>query len=187
VQQAAAAVDQANRRAEQAEYNSITNALGAAQTEAESTQRNYAMALSEQDFQMAAEYQRQISRAENKILQLENGKEAYEQYLNRPRPQQPQPQMTVEQMLNNMPLTQQERAYLRNHPELVSDPTNNKRLEVAYIDSQQKGLERDSREYFDFLNSRLGYGTSRVTAGTLTAKQREAARDAGVSNEVYAE
>jgi hypothetical protein len=108
-QQAAALVNQANRRADEANLDSIYNALGAAQTEAEAAQNAYASALGMQDFQMAAEAQRKLSRAEHKMLQLESGNDALEQHLNQP-PPRPQPQMTVEQTIANMPLTSEERA-----------------------------------------------------------------------------
>jgi hypothetical protein len=87
---------------------------------------------------------------------LEDGRQALEQRLNQPLPRPQQQPVTVDQIINNMPLTSEERAYLRQHPELIRDPVNNKRLEVAYLDAQARGIARGGPEYFDFFNNRLG-------------------------------
>lgn len=153
----------ARREAEQSQLDSILNALGAAQTEAEAAQGAYEAALASQDYRMAAEAQRKISRAEAKILQLENGKEAYEARIQEQarqleqQPAQPQ-QQTPDQIINNMQgLVPSEREWLRKHPELITDPKNNRILEAAFYEAERRGLQRGTDKYFEFFDERMGF------------------------------
>jgi hypothetical protein len=52
-------------------------------------------------------------------------------------------------------LREDERTWLRSHPDSLFQ--NQHRLRVAFEDSQRKGLERGTPEYFDFLENRV-YG-----------------------------
>jgi hypothetical protein len=54
-------------------------------------------------------------------------------------------------------LLESERQYLREHPDAIMDPGNQKRLEAAYLDAQRDGIERGSDSYFAFMDERLGY------------------------------
>jgi hypothetical protein len=101
------------------------------------------------------------------------GRQALEQRLNQPPLWPPQQMMPVEQVINKTPLSSEERAWLRQHPELIRDPVGNKRLEVAYLDAWARG----SPEYFDFFDNRLGYKNSSKV--TLTAGGAELCAVAG--------
>jgi hypothetical protein len=123
-------------------------------------------------------------------------------------------QATFEETLRGMPaLREDERAWLRNHPDSLYQ--NQHRLRVAFEDSQRKGLERGTEEYFEFLENRV-YGNSdsddapdnwaprrqsngngsgngrdtepklRKSQVLLTPAQQEHAKAAGVSLEEYA-
>jgi phage-related minor tail protein len=71
---------------------------------------------------------------------------------------QPQRPLTVEDVIQRMPaLSEAEKQWLRNHPDSVA-PHNADRLQVAYQDSQRRGLTRGSDAYFRFLEGRLDYG-----------------------------
>jgi hypothetical protein len=73
-----------------------------------------------------------------------------------PRPQ-PQRQVTIDDALANMPgLYGSEIDWLKAHPELVLDQAKNKRLVVYFDEAVERGLERGSPQFAQYLESRLG-------------------------------
>jgi hypothetical protein len=179
---------QAERAArEQAQYDSVVNALGQAQSDAELAQAKYAEAIRLGDMYAAGEAQRAISRAEARIVQLEARKDAWDErnikqqqgYL-----QQAQQQLTPEQIIDSMTqLTVREREWLRGAAASRDDASQCYRLQAAFYEAQEQGLARDSYAYFDHFNDR--FAGSSVSATGLTAAQKDAARISGVDDTTY--
>jgi hypothetical protein len=176
------------REREQAQYDAIVNAIAAANSDAENAQTALAQAWATGDTYGAAEHQRRIARSEARLVQLENGKDNWDAYMAQPQTyQQPaqQQQMTPEQVINSMPLMQEEREWLLKHPHLVTNQASILELQGAFHASQRAGLVRGSREYLDFIAERVG--ADAAGANGLTKEQAQAAKDSGVTPEVYAE
>jgi hypothetical protein len=151
---------------EQAQYDSVVNALAARKSEVETLRVSYRDALARGDTNSADEINERLLTARMDVRDLENGKGEFDREFERRRAQpQPQPQYqqsqqapTVEQMLSQMPgLLHEEREWLREHPSALTDPYEQKQLEAAYYYCQKHGLERGSDEYFDAIEQRLGY------------------------------
>src|SRR5581483_10540448 len=69
---------EANLAREQAEYDTVVNAIGAAQAELEKAESDYEAAAAAQDWKAAAAAQRRMSTAGARLVQLEDGKVAIE-------------------------------------------------------------------------------------------------------------
>jgi hypothetical protein len=150
-QQAAQEVDQARRGAEQSQYDSIVTAMGAAQMEVDSAKRDIVMAGQSQDYVSLADAQERLSAAKSRMVSLEVGKETYES--RKVQSQDP----IIAGIDNNPNLSHDEKNWPKSHPDSMRDPRMNAKLNAAYYDAIDKGLQRGSREYFDFVETEMGY------------------------------
>lgn len=148
---------------EQAQYDAIVNAIGAATAEAESAQRDYENAMSAGDFKTVGEAQRRMSRAEARLVQLEDGKAVFDQRREEgtrappertERPAAPSIEGQIDAMAN---LTVEEKTWLKGHTDALTDQRRNAKLGAAYYEAIDQGLARGTPEYFTFLETRLGY------------------------------
>lgn len=161
--------DQANRAATathalaQQQLDTIETALAAAEARAEQVTQQWADAMQKDDFMAAGRFQRAMNDAQRDIDKLKDGRDELQSHVRqKPQVAQPPPQAVgtsnVEIILSRMPaLIDEEREWIRNHPDAVEKPENQQRMTVAFRDSQAKGLKRGSPEYFAFFNERLGY------------------------------
>ncbi len=156
-------VSQSKIRAEDAEYDAILNAIGAAEGEAETAQRDIAAATEASDSKAVAEASRRLARAESRLGQLEDGKVAIERAKTaaaaraKEPPKEPKPQ-TVEEYINQLPnLMQSQRDWLRSHPDALTDQRKNLRLQGAHVEAEDKGFRPGTDKYFTYLEERLGY------------------------------
>lgn len=149
--------------AEQAQYDSIVNAMNAANAEAESAEREIEAARNAGD--MAAERAafRKLARAEGRLENLEQGKAALDQRREemkaQPRPQSNgHAQHSVDAVIDQMQgLSGDERTWLKQHPDAMTNPRLNAKLQSAYWDAQDAGHVRGTPAYFQFLEEKLGY------------------------------
>jgi hypothetical protein len=153
-------------RAEEAEYQAVLTAMGAAESESESAQRDYEVASANGDFKAATDAQKRLARAEAKLIQLEDGKNVLEQRKNaaiakaeeakkNPPPQQ---NLTVEQQIDSVSaLLPSQKEWLKAHPDAWTDQRKNMRLQGAHVEAEDKGLTPGSKKYFQYLEERLGY------------------------------
>ena len=158
-------------QAQDAEYQAILNAIGAAEGEAESAQELIARASEASDPKSVAEASRKLARAESRLAQLEDGKAALEaqktreaaqakEYRERQRSQQQPPpqQQSPEQFIDQMPsLLPSQRDWLKAHTETITNTNKNLRLQGAHAEAVDLGLQAGSQKYFDHLEMRLGY------------------------------
>lgn len=153
----------ATGRADQSEYDSVLNAIGAATAEAEAAQHDVETAMTNQDGKALAEAQRRISRAETRLIQLEDGKISLEERraqreeeMKSPPQQRQNP--TIEQHIDSVPnLLASERSWLKAHPDAITDARKNARMQAAHFDAEDAGYPRGSNQYFHFMEEKLGY------------------------------
>lgn len=156
---------QSRIRAEDAEYDAILNAIGAAESEAESAERDIALAgdPTNPDPKRAAEANRRMARAEARLVQLQDGKDAIERAkttaATRAKEQPTRRENpTVEQYVDQLPnLSHSQREWLKKHPDALTDNRKNMRLQGAHVEAEDQGLSAGSTEYFEYLEERLGY------------------------------
>ncbi len=154
-------------RAEDAEYDAILNAIGAAESEAEAAQRDISLATEASDAKAVGEASRRLARAESRLSQLEDGKMAIERAKTAaaarakeaPRQQQPQQNnITVDQYIDSIPnLLPSQRTWLKNHPDAMTDAKKNIAVQNAHNEAEKNGLQAGTTKYFNYLEERLGY------------------------------
>jgi hypothetical protein len=155
---------QTKQSAEQSQYDAVANALNAAQQQAEMAEAAYAAALAGGDNVQAARQMRAMTEASARIVTLQSGKDELEQRIASAKTQQPpqlqqqaQPQ-NIDELLGRMPnLMPQEKDWIREHPDSLLDPANQRRMDLAFTDAVQRGIIRGTPEYFEFFEDRLGY------------------------------
>jgi hypothetical protein len=151
--------------AQDSQHTAFINAIASFERDAEMLENEYAARLANGDYQAVAKIQRQMSQVENRLSQLNQGKEAVEEQLAvakltpRPQPQQEffrPPPNPVQDSLSK--LTPASRAWVQNHPEVISDPEYNARMTAAHHSAMKNNISPDSAEYFSHLDNQMGYG-----------------------------
>lgn len=153
-------------RAEEAEYHAVLTAMSAAESEADSGNRDLETALTNGDHKAAADAQRRIARSEAKLAQLEDNKGILEQRKTtaiaraeeaRRNPPKP-PVLTPEQQIDAVSaLLPSQKAWLKEHPDAWTDQRKNMRLQGAHVEAEDQGLQPGTKKYFEYLEERLGY------------------------------
>jgi hypothetical protein len=168
-------------RAEQAERDAMVGNFNAAEKEVELASRDLTAAQIRNDPQGITEANERLARATYQKENLEGGIQAFDEQhpaLERgtyqySQPQQQQPQRyTTADVINSMTnLSARERQWLMQHQELVATPAGQSRLQTAYWDTEEKGIQRDSDEYFDFFNERFGFPQTSYSAAQTNTGQ----------------
>lgn len=158
-------------RAEEAEYNAVLTAISAAEGEADSGNRDLEAALANSDHKAAADAQRRIARAEAKLVQLEDGKNALEYRKaqavaqaeqERRNPTKPR-NLSVEQQIDSVSaLLPSQKEWLKSHPDAWTDQRKNMRLQGAHVEAEDQGLTPGTKKYFAYLEERLGYKQAEI-------------------------
>ena len=88
-----------------------------------------------------------INQTENNLRQIADGKKHYEAQL------KAQPTNKVEALAAQ--LTPRSAEWVRNNPDVVNDERRAARLQRAHFDALDDGIQPDSADYFNFLETRL--------------------------------
>lgn len=181
----------AQQQTQQAQYASnqvqdsnlkiIENAIQTTEATASQAERAYAEAMAAGDYALAAKAQRALAQAETHLLQLENGRQRLQEQLQEisegavQAPQMPSfepniPQDPVEIYASK--LAPKSAEWLRAHPEVVNKIG---RLSRAHEDAVEDGLTPESPEYFQYIESRLGYASGGEVEQPRQAYQQHAA------------
>lgn len=159
-QQAAQRAQQAEQRAHHAEgsvvssqLDTVLSGIAAAEAEAKSAEAEFVTAAEAGDFPAQARAQRKISQAETRIQRLAEAKDDLEDAKARqprePKPHQQQraaPTDPVEQVAST--LSSRSAAWVRAHPECITNPKLNARMMAAHNLAVAEDVELDSEEYF---------------------------------------
>lgn len=124
----------------------------------EAARRDYAAAMTAQDFEKAAEAQDRISLANAKIVEAERGKIALEEEAKAPQKVQP-----INDPADRLAasLSPRSAAWVKAHPEYARDPKLNRQMVRAHEDAIDDGHVADSDSYFEFINEKLGLNSGR--------------------------
>lgn len=145
---------QATGATQDANVQFLTTALEGVKQTLGVLQVNLAEAYATQDFNQAAQIQTEISRTTQRETLIENG---LEQLKSAPREQPrapPPPVDEVEAVAGR--LTPNAAAWIRAHPNYVTDPRLNQRLMSAHHAAMADGLPADSPEYIAYVERTLG-------------------------------
>ena len=163
-QRAASAIQQEHSLTEQAQFDSVVNALAARQNEITALQASYQDAIARGDHVGAGQINDKMLDAKMDIRDLQNGKGEWEREFERRR-RSPQPQQqfqqapqSVQQTVDQIPgLLPTERQWLLNHPDVVNDQYLADQCRAAVAYATRQGFERGSDEYFEAIEERLGF------------------------------
>jgi hypothetical protein len=177
---------------EDAEYNSVLTAIAAENSALEKAQADYAAAASVGDWATAAQAQRSMATAAGRLDRLEDGKRSFDSRREatsktRTEPQPPPRQTpTFEQQIQGLP--QNAQAWLRNHPEFMTDAAKNQEIQSAhsYLVNRRK-VTAFSDAYFEAMNQEFGFNEQQPATRQPAAPQpqrRSMPMSAPVSREV---
>lgn len=142
----------------------IKSAIETVKRDASILRGNYAEALRSQNYEEAAEIQEKISLNSARYLHLDNGRVALEEKLrNPPREEVRLPNDPVERLAVQLSPTSSN--WVRRHPQFATNPKLYKSMIRAHEDAVDDGYIADTREYFDFIESKLGVKGGRQIKG----------------------
>jgi hypothetical protein len=160
-----AEANRARQEVAQSHLDLVSNTLEGQQAALQLAKQEHAAARVSNDPMAETEALDKITKINNKIATLEAGKDEMERQARMPPQQYQQPQQqipqgppNIEHVLAQMPaLTNEERNWVRAHPDAVTDRGQIQRMQVAYADAERMGIRRNSPEYFQFFEERMGY------------------------------
>ena len=150
--EAATEAQKAKGEVEDTQIHLINNAIDTIKRNTELVKREYSQAMASGDYDRAADLQQDMSTNAAKLIQLESGKQAME---SRPRNVQ-QIADPVERLASQVSVDYpRSGAWLRSHPEYVTDPKLNRKMVAAHEIAVADGLRIDSDEYFSAVENIL--------------------------------
>lgn len=151
---------QSNAEVQDSNLQLVVSAIETVKRDNMMNRRAYSEAMAAGDFDRAAEIQDVMSLNNAKLLQLENGKSALEQRAQEARQQRQQPQQQpvsdpVEAVASQ--LSPRSAAWIRAHPECVKNGKTYTKMIGLHNVAIADGIEPDTDEYFDYIETNLGY------------------------------
>lgn len=140
----------------QTRKDAISAALAAAKSEADSAQREIENAAAVGDTKAQAEAYRKLSRAEANIVDLERGDAAIKAEEKSLEAETAKPSTQQEDPLDKTGLPDTAKNWLRSHPDYMSDPRKNAKIQALHYDVLDEGHSAFSPEYFESLERHLG-------------------------------
>lgn len=187
---AAAAADAARQEAERvrreavdAQGDAIGNAIAAEEAAATAAERDYETAMAEGDYAKAAKAQRAMAKAEARLSSLEQSKADAEARKAAPADRREAQGDPVEQAISEFK-SERTRGWLREHKDCLTDRKKYFRMIAAHNEAVADDLVPDSAEYFEFVETKLGYRKAeadeadppaRKSAPAVPAQKRAAA------------
>lgn len=144
--------DHTRRSANDAQYDSVINALAAAQGELASQKNALKSAMAEGDFDRVAELSAEIGLTAARVREFEAGKQAME--ARRHDGQQQMPGDAREAYLRSR--TPRTAAWLRRNDRFFTDRRFQNAVTGAHMLAENRGIEPDSDEYFQFIEEQVG-------------------------------
>lgn len=188
-QERAVEVTKFQKEATQSQYDAISTALAAAQSESESAKRDIKQAITNADPDLQADAYERLATARANISKLEDGKFELEARV-RAEKAAPKVEPQVQQQntdplgLDKSNLPDSAKTYLRSHPDLITDPRKNARLQAWHWDALDAGKEAFSKDYFEFIDEKREPKKVEVKEVKEEPQQRTNIVSAPVSREV---
>lgn len=141
------------------QIDAVANAINAATAEGDSAERDYASAMERGDFTAAAQSQRKMSEASAKLVRLGDAKFELDNAKKAPPKPAVHEQRTdpVEAFIASRPAPVQ--TWLRGHMNVLTDPELGAIANGADVEARRKGIAVGSTEYFELVETRLGFRT----------------------------
>lgn len=190
-QEREAEVAKFQKEATQSRSDSILSGIAAASAEAEAAQRDIESAVSLGDVKAQAEAYRKLAKAETALARLEDGKTALEEETKRietaPKPQPINDPVEIALQSSNMPASGKN--WIRAHPEYITNPKKNAKINSLHFDVIDEGHEPYSPEYIESMETHLGMREApkkdeQVEETPVQPQQRNSIVSAPVSREV---
>ena len=145
---------QAKNEVQDSNLHLVNNAIETVKQNTDILKSQYAEAMTSSDFHRAAEIQTAMSTNSAKLLQLEQGKQALE---NSPKiaPERIAPSDPVEAFAST--LSPRSAAWVRSHPECITDPRLNQKMLAAHHIAVADGHQLDSDDYFASIEDTLRF------------------------------
>lgn len=139
----------------QSQLDAITNAMAAAETQIESAKRLIRSAASEGDIDAQIAAQDQLAEARANLVNLTNGKAALEAEAKAAK-EKPKPEPVTEDPLDRTNLPDTAKRWLRAHPDYLTDPRKNAKIQALHWDVVDEGHQPFSDAYYESLEQHLG-------------------------------
>jgi len=147
----------AKNEVEDTNLHLVTNAIESVRRQNEALKANYREAMSIGDYDRVADIQEAMSTNSAKLLQLENGKTAMEQ---KPKQAPPKPQYKDHVDALAAQVTPASAAWLRENRDHLGNQKTIDKMFRAHADALDDGIIPDTRDYFDYIEGRLGINKS---------------------------
>lgn len=158
----ATVVNSALDAVDQSHLSVIVGAIEKLKGDQERFKQDYATAMSNGDFNAAAEANQSMSTAAAQLLQLENGKIAIETKPKREAVERARAsEDPVERLATS--LTQASAEWVRRHPQFARDPALYKKMLAAHYDAIAEDKVPDTPDYFTHVETKLGLRKVPVT------------------------
>lgn len=146
---------------DEGQYNQITAALAANESQLESLQQQKAAALESGDYTKTAAIDASMGKVTARIVSLENGKVAIEEVRKSRPPVDPNQQQQLSQAEINeqylRTLVPKSQEWIRNHPQFFADESfRNRVLAAAQYAQNIKNLSPNEQAYYDSIETDLG-------------------------------
>jgi phage I-like protein len=158
--EAAQMAARAKSEAEDTNLHFVTNVIETVKRENDILKANYRDAMSVGDYEKAAEIQLNMSENASRLLQLENGKAAME---SRPKeqPQQYAPADPIDNLISQV--SPASASWLAQNRDNLRNQKTIDRMFRAHADAVDDGIIPDTREYFEYIEGRLGFKQHEVS------------------------
>lgn len=135
----------------------LTSSLERAQQERDAAKAEYVKAYELGDPSAMADAQEKIARAATDIRSYEGAIAEFEEGAKKPAAKS-EPAPDLKTAVDRDPtLMPEERGWLKDHLEVLSDQRLNRKLAVGYDEAMAKGFKRGSKGYFKFLDEFMGF------------------------------
>jgi hypothetical protein len=153
--------EKASTEVEDTNLHLVNSAIDTVRREQDILKAHYREAMSVGDYEKVADLQSEMSTNAAKLLQLENGKAAMEARPAKP-PVQPMPRTVdpVDDFASR--LSPRSAAWIRKNPQCVTDPKLMRKMIAAHELAVTDGVEPDTDEYFNLIESTLRIRTRDV-------------------------
>lgn len=158
-QQANNQINKAYQEVKDTNYQLVTNAIETVKSRAEMLKNAYRESMSVSDFDKAADIQQAMIENDRQLSDLKRGEKALKEQIDESAAQKVKPVAPpavdpVEQMAQAVsPMSAR---WLRDNRDTLKDERNIRKMFRAHEDALDDGIEPDTFEYFEFIETRIG-------------------------------
>lgn len=158
-QQANSQINKAYQEVKDTNYQLVTNAIETVKSRAEMLKNAYRESMSVSDFDKAADIQQAMIENDRQLSDLKRGEKALKEQMEESEAQRAKPVAApagdpVEQMAQSVsPISAR---WLRDNRDVLSNQRMIRKMFRAHEDAVDEGIETDTPEYFEFIETRIG-------------------------------